>query len=148
VIYFVRMPSGSVKIGCTADITTRLKTLASEFGRVELLGTTEGSFDTEKALHQRFSHLRLGRTEQFKPAVELLAFIGTDLPFPDAVEVVATKRLPDENGKHVVSLVIDPELWQWVKDTARARDLTASRYIRGLIVKALRRSDRAARKSP
>jgi hypothetical protein len=31
-VYFAQTPTGSIKIGCTGDIETRLKPLGSEFG--------------------------------------------------------------------------------------------------------------------
>jgi hypothetical protein len=56
-----------------------------------------GGRDEETAIHDRFSHLRLGRTEQFRPASDLMEFIGRPLLVdlnPDAVEVMSGKSKP------------------------------------------------------
>ena len=79
-IYFVQLESGSIKIGFTDSVAQRIDALSSHYGSpVSLLGTMPGDMNFEKTLHQKFSHLRLGRTEQFRPARELLDFIGRPL---------------------------------------------------------------------
>ncbi len=90
-IYFALLDSGAIKIGCSDNVRKRREALISTYGsKVEILATMEGNRETEKELHERFSHLRFGATEQFRPAADLLAFIGK--PFlvsmdPDLVEV-------------------------------------------------------------
>lgn len=56
--------------------------------------------------------------------------------------------MEDTRTKHVASVVIDRGLWARAKAVAQAQDVSVSRYIRELIRVDLRRSDRAARKSP
>ena len=89
-IYFAQLPGGSIKIGTTVDVEARLQSLESHYGtELALLATMPGDRSVEAEIHERFSHLRLGRTEQFQPAADLMAFIGRPLlvdPNPDAVE--------------------------------------------------------------
>jgi hypothetical protein len=76
-IYFARLASGAIKIGYSADVETRIIALRSTYaGGQSLLATIEGTRETEREIHQRFAHLRFGRTEQFRPAPELMEFIG------------------------------------------------------------------------
>jgi hypothetical protein len=76
-IYFIRRPDGGpIKIGTTIRLTERLKQLIAEHGPgLEVLAVAEGSYDRERELHRRFSHLRHGRTEQFEPGDDLVGFI-------------------------------------------------------------------------
>jgi hypothetical protein len=90
-IYFVQAASGgAIKIGHSQDVDARVRRLESWHGRpLALLATRPGGRAEEQEWHRRFSHLRLGRTEQFRPAAELLEAIGRPLlvgPNPDAVE--------------------------------------------------------------
>ncbi len=79
-IYFMQPTCGGpVKIGCTNDLPTRHKALESRYGQqLAILATMEGDRADEAEPHARFSHLRLGRTEQFKPGPDLMNFI--DMP--------------------------------------------------------------------
>jgi hypothetical protein len=90
VIYFAQLPGGSIKIGTSENIELRLSGLADHYGaELALLATMPGDRSIEAEIHERFSHLRLGRTEQFRPAADLMAFIGKPLLVginPDAVE--------------------------------------------------------------
>jgi hypothetical protein len=92
VIYFAMTPTGSIKIGCSRELEKRLGALERHYGvELVLLHTMEGDFDTEDEIHDRFAHLRLGRTEQFQPGPDLMEFIGKPLlvqPDPDAVEAI------------------------------------------------------------
>lgn len=92
-IYFAQIASdGPVKVGFTDDLPTRRKALENLYGcRLTILATMQGGRDEERAIHNRFAHLRLGRTEQFRPAAELMAFIGRPLLVgvnSDTVEVM------------------------------------------------------------
>jgi hypothetical protein len=76
-IYFARLATGSIKIGTAVDPQKRIKGLASVYDTsVILLGTMPGGPEEERAIHQRFDHLRLGKKEQFRPGPDLLEFIG------------------------------------------------------------------------
>lgn len=80
-IYFVQpVDGGPIKIGYTADVPARIKQLESHYKvPLAILATIEGDEAYERSLHARFAHLRFGRTEQFQPDPELLAFIGKPL---------------------------------------------------------------------
>ena len=80
-IYFVQPTDGGpVKIGCSSNVPIRVKQLEAHYGRpLALLATIDGGRSKESELHRRFAHLRLGRTEQFRPAAELMAFINRPL---------------------------------------------------------------------
>jgi hypothetical protein len=92
VIYFAMPPTGSIKIGCSADVPGRLEGLEHHYGvELALLATMEGDRSTEAEIHRRFHHHRLGRTEQFRSGADLMDFIGRPLfvnPDPDAIEAI------------------------------------------------------------
>jgi hypothetical protein len=57
-IYFAQLPTGSIKIGHSADVDARLGQLRSHYGAdLALLGTIEGGRETEREIHERFAHL-------------------------------------------------------------------------------------------
>lgn len=80
-IYFLQsLDGGPVKIGFTDDFPARRKALENHYRRpLAVLATREGGRPEEAALHARFAHLRLGRTEQFQPGPDLMEFIGRPL---------------------------------------------------------------------
>jgi hypothetical protein len=80
-IYFLQpVDGGPVKIGYSADVATRHRQLETRYGlSLALLATMPGGRSEEQAIHDRFSHLRFGRTEQFKPSHELMEFISRPL---------------------------------------------------------------------
>ncbi len=84
-IYFLQATEGGpVKIGHTNNVKRRLEHLEFHYGRsLTLLGTREGGLRREREIQARFSHLRLGITEQFRPASDLMQFIGA----PSTVDV-------------------------------------------------------------
>lgn len=78
VVYFLRTPAGTVKIGCSIELRRRLRDLHREFGGpVRLLASQPGGRALEAEMHQRFADSRvmdlLG--EQFEPSDELLDYI-------------------------------------------------------------------------
>ena len=92
-IYFMRIGDGGpIKIGCSESIEGRLKQHAWRYGRpVSLLATLPGDRSEEARWHERFTHLRLGKTEQFRPAPDLMGAIGCPWEasaLPEAVEAV------------------------------------------------------------
>jgi hypothetical protein len=98
VIYFVRLASGAIKIGYTEFLDQRLVGLRYSYrGKAELLHAMEGGYETERELHAQFGHLRLGRSEQFQPGPDLLAFMGRqDLASHDheEIEIQAKRKRP------------------------------------------------------
>jgi hypothetical protein len=97
-IYFAQTPTGSIKIGCTENLDVRLDQLRAHYGaELALLATMPGDRSTEAEIHGRFAHLRFGRSEQFKPARELMEFIGKPLLVgadPEMVEAAPRKWFP------------------------------------------------------
>lgn len=92
-IYAVQPTTGGpVKIGYSDDVPARIRQLECHYGQtLTLLATLPGGLKEERAIHERFDHLRLGRTEQFRPAADLMAFLGCPLLVganPDAVEAI------------------------------------------------------------
>lgn len=91
-IYFAQLPTGSIKIGFSDDVETRLADLERHYGvPLSLLHTEPGGRTEEREWHDRFAHARFGRTEQFRPVPELMEVIGRPLLVganPDAVEAV------------------------------------------------------------
>lgn len=92
-IYFAQPTDGGpIKIGCSDDVDVRLGQLEAHYGRpLALLATIPGGRAEEAETHARFSHLRIGRTEQFRPGADLLAFLGRPVLVgmnPDVVEAM------------------------------------------------------------
>jgi hypothetical protein len=100
VIYFLQdHDGGPVKIGCSDDVDTRHRQLEAHYGRpLALLAAMEGGPEEEAEIHRRFAHIRLNgrgkagrRPEQFRPAAELMTFLGRPLLVganPDTVEAM------------------------------------------------------------
>jgi hypothetical protein len=98
-IYFLQsVDGGPVKIGTTEDLAVRWKALEADYGcELALLAIMPGGKDEEAEVHERFAAIRLGRTEQFRPTADLMAFIGRPLLVglnPDTVEVMGSHRKP------------------------------------------------------
>ena len=95
-VYFAQLPTGSIKIGYSDDVESRMKALESSYRQpLALLHTIEGDRKAEHKIHERFAHLRFGRTEQFRPGLDLMEFIGLPVLVsanPDAVVVVEPPR--------------------------------------------------------
>lgn len=81
-VYFLQEQStGTIKIGCTRRLATRIADLTALNGSaVELLGFIKGYDLTERALHTIFAADRL-HGEWFKPSPELVALARGDLVF-------------------------------------------------------------------
>ncbi len=104
-IYFAQLATGAIKIGTTVDLTARMTGLKSHYGEsLALLGTMPGGRKEEREIHHRFAHLRLGHTEQFRPAADLMEYIGRPLLVsqnPDAAVVTPGRG---------VSVQLDPDV--------------------------------------
>lgn len=92
-VYFLQPTDGGpIKIGYTDNLDQRRLQLQFHYGTpLALLATMDGGKEVERAIHERFAAHRIGRTEQFRPVPELLAFIDRPLlasPNPNAVEAI------------------------------------------------------------
>jgi hypothetical protein len=100
-VYFVQPTGGGpIKIGHSSDVPARIKQLEAHYGvPLAVLATMGGGREEERAVHERFAHLRFsrnggrgGQPEQFRPAADLMAFIGLPLlasANPEAIESLA-----------------------------------------------------------
>jgi hypothetical protein len=84
VIYFARIVDGSIKIGHTVNLVSRIKSFpGGRYGRevVCILGVHDGDRLIEKSLHERFANLRIKRLatgshpEDFRAEPELIQYI-------------------------------------------------------------------------
>jgi hypothetical protein len=95
-IYFAQTPTGSIKIGKADDVDQRLYKLGRDFGGpLSLIHTMPGGLTEERKIHSRFKHLRFRGTEQFRPAPELMEFIGKPLLVganPEAIEAASNAK--------------------------------------------------------
>jgi hypothetical protein len=114
-IYFAETPGGTIKIGMTGHLRKRLSKLKTAYkGEVTLLAALPGGRQEERAFHERFAHLRQGRTERFRAGADLRAFLA-ELP-PAAAGPAPTgtvgknRRYPGRFG---------PETARQVDDLAR-----------------------------
>lgn len=131
-IYFLQpVAGGPVKIGYSADVPGRHRQLESHYGQpLALLAMIEGSVEQEAEIHGRFAHLRLGRTEQFRPAAELMAFIGRPLlvhPDPEAVEAMPADNL---RGLRPVRVDLTHEAHRLLRLIAADADMSMASYAR------------------
>jgi hypothetical protein len=89
-IYFVRASDGvgSIKIGTTIHLSQRIKQLEKECGQtLSVLGVLPGSYAEERALHEKFDHLRTDG-EWFTWSPGLLEFIERECSLWDGVDEV------------------------------------------------------------
>lgn len=98
-IYFMQPTDGGpVKIGFTVNLSARHRQLEAHYGcDLALLATMPGRRKEEAEIHKRFDHLRFGRTEQFRPAADLMAFIGRPLLVSanhESVEALSPRPAP------------------------------------------------------
>jgi hypothetical protein len=126
VIYFLQPTEGGpIKIGFTGNLDGRRAQLESLYQRpLALLATKPGGRPEEAAIHARFAHLRIGK-EQFRPAPELLAFIGRPLLVdanPDAVEAM-------EHTKPIVAFRASREYVEWLERAAKFNGDTVAAFL-------------------
>ena len=123
-IYFAQpIGGGPIKIGFTDDLDLRVKQIEGHYGQpLALLGTMPGGCEEERDIHLQFAHLRFGRTEQFRPASDLLAFIGRPLLVganPDAAEAMAPR---------MEFIRVSKEFAEKVKQASGERGMTAAEF--------------------
>lgn len=97
-VYFIQaVGGGPIKIGHSRNVESRRILLEYAYKRpLAVLATMPGGLKEEMEIHRRFSHLRFGKTEQFRPESELLEFIGRPLLVSmnaKTVEVMPSKEL-------------------------------------------------------
>jgi hypothetical protein len=94
VIYFIQDTAGNIKIGHANNVQGRFRSLQTAHAhKLRLLATIPGSQFDERRLHKRFAAHRLGG-EWFRPAPELLAFIGAPEQVAPAPPAPPRKRGP------------------------------------------------------
>jgi hypothetical protein len=138
VIYFLQSTDGGpVKIGHSEDVEARVRQLEGHYGRpMALLATMPGGRDEERAVHDRFAHLRLGRTEQFRPDRELFEFINRPLlvgPNPDAIEAMEAER------KQLISIRGTEQWRDWLIEYAAFRRVPVTSLIDQVLNEAAKR---------
>jgi DNA-binding Xre family transcriptional regulator len=77
-IYFLQRPDGTIKIGSTGNLETRLNQIAILHRGIQLLGVMEGGRAEESTLHRQFAALRVSEgneREWFRPESALTDFI-------------------------------------------------------------------------
>jgi hypothetical protein len=116
VIYAMQaVEGGPVKIGYTENLEARHKQLEAHYGRpLAILATIPGDLDTEAEIHLRFAHLRIDgggkrgrKIEQFRPASDLMEFIGSPLLVsadPDLIEAMPPVGYDPERDDVTVKL--------------------------------------------
>ena len=135
-IYFAQIQAtGGIKIGFSDDVPTRLEQLERYYGcPMALLATMPGDRATETEIHGRFAHIRLGRKEQFRPARDLMEFIGKPLLVssnPDAVET----RPGSDHG--LVTVKIESDIMCKARVIASNRGIPLASYLSGLLRKSI-----------
>jgi hypothetical protein len=121
---------GPIKIGYSENVLRRHKQLEAHYGvPLAILASRPGDQEDERELHERFKHLRLGLTEQFQPAGDLLEFIGRPLLVgmnPEAVEAIE----PDHNKVKATVVVKCRREWkEWLQNYAKHLRVNPAQFI-------------------
>lgn len=129
-VYFAQPPTGGpVKIGCTTNVNRRLYQLERHYKQpLILLAVMNGGTKEERAIHERFAHLRFGRTEQFRPEPDLLAFIGRPL-FASATPVVEAMEAHPSGRDALIAIKCYSAYKRWVEDFARKERIGPTQLI-------------------
>lgn len=126
---------GPIKLGFTTNLAARRTTIQSTYGReMVVLWHAEGDREDEKALLSRFAHLRFGRTEQFLPGRDLLAFIGR----MDAAPASEDECQFMEPVANRASVKIDAEAMYYAKIAASNRGIGVGQYLDLVVGKVAR----------
>lgn len=129
-IYFLQpIDGGPVKIGTTENVEARHKQLEATYGQpLALLATMPGGRGEETAIHARFGHLRFGRSEQFRPSLDLMEFLGRPLLVganPEAVEAM------DGKGQaSVINLKGTDQYRDWLSGVSKKTRIPAASIVR------------------
>jgi hypothetical protein len=124
-IYFVQAISGGpIKIGFSDNVSARVRQLEAHYGQpLAILATMPGDREDEREIHGRFATARMGRTEQFRPVAEIMAFIGCSIIVdidPYAVEVMEAAD---------TSVKLDVDVVRIAKIVAAYRDVSLAEYL-------------------
>jgi Meiotically Up-regulated Gene 113 (MUG113) protein len=140
-IYFAQaVEGGPIKIGYSDNLKVRHHQLEAYYGTsLAILATMPGGPEIEAEIHERFAHLRFDRKtrrgrqpEQFRPAPDLMAFIGQPVMVgmnPDAIEAMGGHRIS------VYNLKGSPEYRDWLNGLSAASLITTSAIIRDALAK-------------
>lgn len=134
-IYFLQpLDGGPVKIGCSVDVGRRQRQLEGIYGRpLALLATMPGDRKVERRIHTRFARLRLGRSEQFRPARELLEFIGRPALVsanPDTIEAMPV-------DSRSIRLELTEDQHARLRVVAAQAGLSMAAFARTVVIRAL-----------
>lgn len=129
-IYVVQaVDGGPLKIGFSDNVPARVKQLESHYRRpLAVLATIPGGREEERAIHERFSHLRFGKTEQFRPDPDLLAFIGRPL-FVNAIPVIEAMNVRSTARDALIAVKCWAAYKHWVEEFAEMERITPSSLI-------------------
>ncbi len=124
-IYFIQpVGGGKIKIGTTIRLSTRLKALAKKCGaELRVLAVVKGSYDVERSLHRKFSHLK-PVNEWFEPGDDLLGFIVEDGEQWDG----------RDEASPLVSVKIDRKAARKAKTAAAFLDMTLTDYLSKVVL--------------
>ena len=144
-IYFIQFGEGGpIKIGTSINVPLRLMQLQSHYTEdFTLLSTIEGGPIEEAKLHQRFSHLRYGHTEQFRPSEELIDFIGCGSQSrsnPHDVPSVKAKRKP-------MRCDLSDSEWKQVRVAVARSGLTTRVWLEKVLMAQVAREEQQAKES-
>jgi hypothetical protein len=133
-IYFAQgADGGPIKIGTTENLPQRIRTLEGHYSRsLVVLATLDGGRDEERQIHEKFAHLRMGKTEQFRPEPELVEFIGAPL-VAAAGDVVL---MPSDGRKPMVVQIRGSEEFKaWIEELADLERDTVAKFVERVVRK-------------
>jgi hypothetical protein len=132
-VYFARLANGLIKIGTTGRMKQHNKA-----GAFIVLGVHDGGPDVERAVHQRFDHLRvegngsIRRPEHFRPDPGLLTYIAENCREPDLLDQL------DGFPAIAVTLRGSPEWKKWIEAGARYCRTDVAKLIDAAVVDYLK----------
>lgn len=132
-IYFAQATEGGpIKIGFSARPSARIKALEGHYGKpLAILATMEGGRPEEAELHARFAALRIGRTEQFCPGPDLMAFIGRPLFVNQGdVELMAVAV-----NSRSIGIRVSADYAEWIERFAKSYRMTVAGFVDHVIAK-------------
>ena len=92
--------SGRVKIGSSVDPEKRIQTITGP-SPIHILHVEGGGVESERSLHERFSHLRAYR-EWFHPSEEITDYIASAKPYDFEAEKLREDSLMMEHLRDVM----------------------------------------------